>query len=124
MSHRHLIQMIFGLITVLLPGPSLPADDWPQWRGPTRDGVWRETGIIEAFSTAELTPAWSAPVGPGFSGPTVAGDKVFLTDRVTSPSQQERVLCFDRRTGRSLWTHAYPCVYRDVDYAAQPFRAQ
>jgi outer membrane protein assembly factor BamB len=50
----------------------------------------------------------------------VAGDRVFLTDRVTAPAQQERVLCFDRATGRALWTQAYPCVYRDIDYALGP----
>src|SRR5262245_45367470 len=78
--------------------PALRADDWPQWRGPQRDGVWRETGIVESFASAELKPIWTARVGPGYSGPTVAGDRVFVTDRVTAPEQQERVLCFDRTT--------------------------
>ncbi len=100
--------------------PALPAADWPQWRGPGRDGVWSETGIIEAFPGPELRPVWSAPVGAGYSGPTVAGDRVYLTDRVAAPEPQERVLCFDRRTGRPLWAHAYPCVYRDIDYALGP----
>lgn len=105
---------------LLAGGWSLFAADWPQWRGPGRDGVWAETGIIEAFATAELKPRWSVPVGPGYSGPTVAGDRVFLTDRVAAPEQQERVLCFDRATGRPLWVHAYACVYRDIDYALGP----
>lgn len=95
------------------------ADDWPQWRGPQRDGVWRETGLLEKFATTELKPTWSATIGPGYSGPTVAGDRVFVMDRVKTP-EQERVLCFDRATGRPLWTHAYPCVYRDIDYALGP----
>ncbi len=96
------------------------ADDWPQWRGPQRDGVWRETGIVEKFAGAELTPVWTAAIGPGYSGPTVAAGRVYLTDRVKGPEQQERVRCFDQVTGRPLWTHAYPCVYRDVDYALGP----
>lgn len=96
------------------------ADDWPQWRGPQRDGVWREAGIVEKFAGAELTPVWSAAIGPGYSGPTVAAGRVYLTDRVTAPEQQERVLCFDQATGKPLWAHAYPCVYRDVDYALGP----
>ena len=96
------------------------ADDWPQWRGPQRDGVWRETGIVERFASAELKPLWTAAVGAGYTGPTVSGDRVFVMDRKTAPEQQERVLCFDRATGRPLWTHAYPCVYRDVDYALGP----
>lgn len=100
--------------------PALAAADWPQWRGPGRDGVWSETGIIDAFAGSDLQPVWSAPVGPGYSGPTVAGDRVYLTDRVAAPEPQERVVCFDRRTGRQLWVHAYPCVYRDIDYALGP----
>lgn len=96
------------------------ADDWPQWRGPQRDGVWRESGIIEQFPSPELKPVWTAAIGPGYSGPTVAGDRVYLTDRVTAPEQQERVRCFDRATGRPLWTHAYACTYRDIDYQLGP----
>ncbi len=96
------------------------ADDWPQWRGPARDGVWRETGILESFARPELKPMWTASIGPGYTGPTVAGEQVFLMDRVTAPQEQERVRCFDASTGQPLWSHAYSCVYRDVDYALGP----
>lgn len=106
-------------LVLFLSGPAR-ADDWPQWRGPQRDGVWRETGLIDAFASAELTPAWTAKIGPGYSGPTVTADSVFLTDRVNAPEQQERILCFDRKDGRPRWAHAYPCVYRDIDYALGP----
>ena len=111
----------FVFAALLVGGtPPLAADDWPQWRGPQRDGVWRETGIVDKFSSPQLQPVWTATVGPGYSGPTVAGDRVYLTDRVNEPVPQERVLCFDRHTGKPLWTHAYPCVYRDIDYALGP----
>lgn len=96
------------------------ADDWPQWRGPGRDGVWHETGVVEAFASPQLRPLWTAPVGAGYCGPTVAGDQVFVMDRTTSPEEQERVLCFDRKNGKALWTHAYACAYRDIDYALGP----
>lgn len=120
MSTRFLRTLLIALSLSGMARPAGRAADWPQWRGPGRDGVWGETGIIESFASPELKPAWSASVGPGYSGPTVAGDRVFLTDRVTSPEQQERVLCFDRATGRPLWALAYPCVYRDIDYALGP----
>ncbi len=115
-SLRYLV-LAAGLV---FPACPAHADDWPQWRGPGRDGTWRETGVMESFPSAELKPLWTAPVGPGYSGPTIAGDRVYLTDRVTAPEQQERVLCFDRATGRPLWTHAYACIYNDIDYAIGP----
>ncbi|MFM8282297.1 MAG: PQQ-binding-like beta-propeller repeat protein [Planctomycetaceae bacterium] len=96
------------------------ADDWPQWRGPSRDGVWRETGVIESFPGPRLQPAWRVPVGPGYSGPSVADGRVFLTDRQTNPEQVERVLAFDAATGAAIWTHTYPCVYRNIGYEAGP----
>ncbi len=97
-----------------------PASDWPQWRGAKRDGSWNETGVIKRFASRELKPLWSTPIGAGYSGPTIAGDRVVITDHVTQPTEQERVHCLDRLTGKTLWQHAYPCVYADVGYALGP----
>jgi outer membrane protein assembly factor BamB len=96
------------------------ADEWPQWRGPSRDGVWRETGLLDRFPGAELAPRWRTPISGGYSGPTVANGRVYVTDRVTEPTQQERVLCFAWDTGRQLWAHAYPCDYGKVSYTTGP----
>src|SRR5688500_3739733 len=76
------------------------ADGWPQWRGPNRDGVWRETGLMEKLPTPQLPLRWRVPVANGYSGPTVASGRVYLTDRVVEPEQQERVHCFDWETGK------------------------
>ena len=67
------------------------ADDWPQWRGVNRDGVWLETGIVEKFD--ELSIRWRAEISAGYSGPTVADGRVYVTDRITKPQQMERVHC-------------------------------
>ena len=53
------------LLTCVLPG-TLSADDWPQWRGPTRDGVWRESGIIEEFDAPQIKLRWSVPISGGY----------------------------------------------------------
>lgn len=96
------------------------ADDWPQWRGPQRDGVWRETGIIDKFEGPVLAPVWRVPIAAGYSGPTVADGRVFVTDRLIAPKQVERVHAFDAKTGENLWSYSYDCAYRDVGYDAGP----
>lgn len=99
---------------------ALRADDWPQWRGPRRDGTWNETGIVEKFPDKQLKLRWRQPIGPGYSGPTVADGRVFVTDRQVEPKQVERIHCFDWQTGKPLWTHEYECRYRNVGYEAGP----
>ncbi|MEO2019426.1 MAG: PQQ-binding-like beta-propeller repeat protein [Fuerstiella sp.] len=95
------------------------ADDWPQWGGPQRDIVWRESGIVDTLPTDGLLPrAWSTPVGEGYSGPSVANGKVYLTDRILA-DRNERILCFDAQSGTQLWQHEYPARYT-VSYPAGP----
>ncbi len=96
------------------------AEDWPQWRGPQRDGVWNETGVVETFASKSLSPKWRVPLGPGYTGPTVADGRVLVMDRQTKPEQTERILCFRESDGAPLWTHQYPCTYRGVGYEAGP----
>lgn len=93
--------------------------DWPQWRGPDRDGVWPEVGIVETFSSDTLTPLWSVPVAAGYSGPTVAEGRVYVMDRLAQPVEVERIHCFDWKTGRSVWSYRYPVRY-EIDYGLGP----
>ena len=95
------------------------ADEWPQWRGPRRDGIWRETGLIERFSAPQIDLVWQADIAAGYSGPTVADGRVYITDRLDDPKQIERTHCFDASTGEPLWTHAYDCNY-EIHYTAGP----
>ena len=114
------LSATWALGLVLASALPLAADEWPQWRGPGRDGVWHEDGVLEKFPQRRIKLRWRAPVSSGYSGPTVAGGRVYLTDRQTEPAQVERVLSFDWQTGRPLWTHAYPCRYEQVGYTAGP----
>lgn len=103
----------------LLLAAGVRADDWPQWRGPHRDGVWRETGILASIPESGLKVRWRARVGNGYSGPVVAQGRVFVTDHQHRP-EVERVLCFEEATGKPLWTHSYPCDYEDMEYGNGP----
>lgn len=99
----------------------LCADDWPQWRGPQRDGVWREEGVLQTLPPERLPYEWSVDIGPGYSGPTVAEGRVYVTDRGLEGArgEEERVLCVDEKTGDPLWVHAYPVRY-EIGYGAGP----
>jgi outer membrane protein assembly factor BamB len=105
---------------VAIPLATLPAADWPQWRGPGRDGVWNETGVVEKFASDRLPLKWRVEIGAGYSGPTVAAGRVYVTDRVTQPESTERVLCFDEETGKPVWNYEYPADYGRVQYPAGP----
>jgi len=104
----------------LLWGARTLGDDWPQWRGPQRDGVWRETGMVNAFGAQETESLWRTSVGNGYSGPTVSEGRVFLMDRDMERSNRERVLCFDAETGESIWTVEYDCTYHSIGYPEGP----
>lgn len=109
-----------ALVLFALVSNTLLADEWPQWRGPNRDGVWKETGLVEKFDSPQIPIKWRAKISSGYSGPTVARGKVYVTDRVTEPKQTERVHAFDEETGKPVWTHEYDCVYHGVGYDAGP----
>src|SRR5436309_5554175 len=112
MVSRGTIQRFILLALLCLPAGPARAGDWPQWRGPDRDGVWSETGILESFPPGGLKPAWRAPIGEGFSSPVVAGGSVYVTDaELMRPHARERVHSFDEATGTPRWSYAY-----DVDY--------
>lgn len=108
-----------GLIVSVLCLGGLEAEDWPQWRGPNRDGVWSEEGILETFPRDGLNVRWRAKIGGGYSGPVVARGRVFVTDRLLRPDV-ERLLCFDEETGKPLWMHSYPCDYENMEYECGP----
>ncbi len=124
------VRLIVGGLSTILTSAALlasafnaspaGADDWPQWRGPQRDGVWRETGVVGKFAGPELKQRWNVPIGSGYSGPTVAAGRVYVTDRQVEPKEIERVICLDAASGKELWKHAYDCHYVSVGYTAGP----
>ena len=98
----------------------LIGDDWPQWRGPHRDGTWTETGLVRDLPPGQLPYDWSVEIGPGYSGPTVADGRVYVMDRQPKDRDAtERIHCLASGTGKKLWTFEYPAEYR-ISYTAGP----
>ncbi len=103
-------------LSLLLPLAAQSAD-WPQFRGPNRDGVWKETGILKTFPAEGLKIRWRVSVGPGWSSPVVAGGRVFLTDmRLDKPKAWERIHCFKESTGKLLWSRESELVYPEFAF--------
>ena len=107
------------------------ADDWPQWMGPQRDGVWREKGIVQALPANGPKIKWRVAGGGGYAGPAVADGRVYVMDYQTDgdikpgPSRKneldgtERIRCLSAKDGSVIWEHAYPCHY-SVSYPVGP----
>src|ERR1043165_4248366 len=90
--------IIFGLQTSVSV-----AQDWPQWRGPHRDG------LVASFTPPtswpeSLKPIWKIQVGIGHASPVVVGRKVYLLSR---QGEEEVVTAFDLDTGKQLWRDGY-----------------
>lgn len=124
------------LVAACLTGFSAasPADDWPQWMGPNRDAVWNEAGILKNFKTVPKQ-RWKVAIGGGYSGPAVAGGKVYVADKLCRPGAGavepadpfalislpaiERLLCLDAASGKEIWRHEHEVVYK-MQYPCGP----
>ena len=88
--------------------------DWPDWRGPNRDGTSREKGLPEKWSLKGDNLAWKAPYG-GRSTPVILGDHLYLENTAGArETEQERLLCFNADTGKLLWEYKFNLYQSDV----------
>lgn len=105
-----LLLLVFCLAYHSSPSQS----DWPDWRGPARDGTSPEKGLPAHWSPNGENLAWKAPYG-GRSAPVVLGDRLFLQNGVgKGETLQERVMCLSADTGKVLWEHHFNVYMSDV----------
>jgi outer membrane protein assembly factor BamB len=102
---RSLLPVLVLGSVLSLPAAAGPAADWPQWRGPARDGHVEGPAWPASLSGDAQAPVWRVKLGPGYSGPIVSADAVFVTE--TKDKSVEVVRALDRRTGRELWSHSW-----------------
>ncbi len=80
------------------------AVDWPQWRGPNRDGISRETGLLQAWPSAGPKRVWlSRDIGIGYSAPVVANGRLFV---MGTKGGKEQLFAKEAKSGKPLWTAA------------------
>jgi outer membrane protein assembly factor BamB len=108
------------LMSALAVAARAEGEDWPEFRGPTGEGIYR--GPLPTEWGPRKNVAWKRPVpGAGWSSPVVHGGRVYLTTAVPIPGsrgdQSLRALCLDARTGQVLWDQE---VFRQDDHTAPP----
>ena len=81
--------------------PAVRGDDWPQWRGPDRNGLSKETGLLKSWPKNGPELAWKAKdIGGGYSTPAVVGDRVYL---MADRNGEEFALALSVKDGGQIW---------------------
>jgi outer membrane protein assembly factor BamB len=93
-----------------LAGGVMVSADWPQFLGPQRNGTYVGPPLATKWPAGGPKKAWEKPLGQGFAGPVVVGDRVIVFHRV---GNEEVVDALDAKTGAARWHFAYPTAYRD-----------
>ena len=107
--HKAAILTLTGLVVA-----TAAADDWPQWRGPNRDGVTAAPLRAPAKWPDQLQVKWKITVGEGHSSPIYAANRIFQFSRL---NDQEVLQAIDPATGAVIWKQSYPAPY-SVNMAA------
>ena len=103
------VVWLFSTVS-LLAGTTLVAEDWPQFLGPNRDGVYAGPALADAWPEDGPARVWTKRVGQGFAGPVVADGRLILFHRLRNV---EVIEALDALTGRTQWSHEYVTSYRD-----------
>lgn len=102
--------MLNRIVILALLAACAPAEDWPQFLGPTRNGVYSGADLAAKWSPAGPAVVWKKDVGQGFSAPVVAQGRLILFHRI---GDKEVIEALDAATGKPIWKFDYPTSYRD-----------
>ena len=133
MRHATLVGLTALTFTLTAsPKATLRGEDWPGWMGSQRDGVYRETGIIDEIPDSGLKIKWRKPIAAGYAGPAAADGRVFVFDYVVESGEafndpgtratlngKERLTALDADSGEQIWQYQYDCPY-SISYPAGP----
>jgi outer membrane protein assembly factor BamB len=90
------------------------ASDWPEWRGPSRDGRSTETNLPSTWSTKGENLAWRIPIGSR-SSPVVFGNRLYLNSPIgDAANTQERLVAIDAESGKIVWEKRFSQYLSDV----------
>jgi outer membrane protein assembly factor BamB len=101
---------IIRVAALLAAGACAFAEDWPQFLGPSRNGVYSGGDLAAAWPKSGPAVVWKMDIGAGFAGPVVSQGRLILFHR---KGGSEVVEALDAATGREIWKYEYPTKYRD-----------
>jgi outer membrane protein assembly factor BamB len=101
------------------PAPAeRPRFDWPQFRGPNRDDISKETGLVKDWPMGGPKLVWTCEeAGNGYSGPAIVGDR-FLS--MGADEKSEFVFCLDVKSGQKLWQRPYGTRFKNANWGDGP----
>src|SRR3954462_5810377 len=98
-------------IAVVLAGVTIAASDWPQFHGPDRTAISKETGLLKEWPRSGPPLVWTASgLGTGYGSMAVAGDKVFVQG---ARNRQSAIIVYNRADGKELWSKALGATERN-----------
>ena len=101
-------KLAWATVVVVVFGSSMAAQDWPQWRGPGRDGV--VTSFREPASWPKtLVKRWQVEVGTGYATPLVVGERIYV---FTRQAEDEVMTALDSRSAKVIWRTSYPAPFK------------
>jgi outer membrane protein assembly factor BamB len=97
------MKYLLGMVVVLVLQAPVQADDWPQWRGPHRDGLSQEKALLQSWPKEGPKLVWSiSNAGRGYSTPSVVGDRFYLLGN--EGLEKEFVAAFAVSDGKQVWS--------------------
>jgi outer membrane protein assembly factor BamB len=110
------ILLLGGLGVATLDG-SVRAADWPQWRGPSRNGVTSEEGCLTAWPASGPPRLWSAQIGKSYAAVSVQGKRLYT---MGAKDGKETLFCFDAVSGAVRWRYTQAHPNRETQYDPNP----
>lgn len=102
-THRFLMTVVFALaVAGVIGGQSTPVADWPQWRGPDRTGISKESGLLKQWPSTGPPRVWQiSNLGSGYGSLAIKGDRIFVQSLI---GRQSTVASLNRADGKILWS--------------------
>ena len=111
MKRRLLLPAVFALLGLASQAMAQTAALWPQWRGPNRDGISKETGLLKEWPADGPSLVWKATgAGRGYSSFSIAGGKMYT---MGLRGDREFVVAFDVATGKEAWATPHGSAFRN-----------